>query len=151
MRIALLITLCLIVAISGRAADKPTIQSLVGREFSIHDDWAGQELAFRTKGESICAVWRILGSGVPVVSEVECPVEVKSPSQCVFEVQLRDKSRSKVKVELGEKSEVRAYLNGVRIEIEEKKPNKITGANAGGPRQFPVRTRWAARVAQFRR
>ena len=30
-------------------------------------------------------------------------------------------------------------------------PNKITGANAGGPRQLPMRTRWAARVAQFGR
>jgi hypothetical protein len=29
-------------------------------------------------------------------------------------------------------------------------PNKITGANAGGPRQLPMRARWAARVAQFR-
>ena len=29
--------------------------------------------------------------------------------------------------------------------------NKITGANAGGPRQFPIWARWAARVAQFRR
>ena len=30
-------------------------------------------------------------------------------------------------------------------------PNKITGANAGGPRRLPMRTRWAARVAQFGR
>jgi predicted esterase len=28
-------------------------------------------------------------------------------------------------------------------------PNKVTGANAGGPRQLRIRTRWAARVAQF--
>src|SRR5262245_19157617 len=28
-------------------------------------------------------------------------------------------------------------------------PNKITGANAGGRRRLPMRTRWAARVAQF--
>jgi hypothetical protein len=28
-------------------------------------------------------------------------------------------------------------------------PNKITGANAGGARQLTMRTRWAARVAQF--
>src|SRR5262245_27750204 len=27
--------------------------------------------------------------------------------------------------------------------------HKITGANAGGRRQLPMRTRWAARVAQF--
>jgi hypothetical protein len=28
-------------------------------------------------------------------------------------------------------------------------PNKITGPNAGGPRQFPTRTPLAARVGQF--
>ena len=28
-------------------------------------------------------------------------------------------------------------------------PKKITAANAGGPRQLPRRTLWAARVAQF--
>jgi hypothetical protein len=28
-------------------------------------------------------------------------------------------------------------------------PNQITGANAGGPTQLPVRTLWAARIAQF--
>jgi hypothetical protein len=27
--------------------------------------------------------------------------------------------------------------------------NKITGANAGGPRQLAMRTPWDARVAQF--
>jgi hypothetical protein len=27
--------------------------------------------------------------------------------------------------------------------------NQITGPNAGGPRQLPIRTRWAARVGQF--
>ena len=30
-------------------------------------------------------------------------------------------------------------------------PNKITGANAGEPRQFPIPTPLAARVAQFGR
>ena len=29
-------------------------------------------------------------------------------------------------------------------------PNKITGANAGGPRELPLRMRWAAGIAQFR-
>jgi hypothetical protein len=33
----------------------------------------------------------------------------------------------------------------------EKGPNKITGANAGGPRQLAIRTRWTARVAEFYR
>ena len=30
-------------------------------------------------------------------------------------------------------------------------PNKITGANAGGPCRLPIRTRSAARIAQFQR
>jgi hypothetical protein len=30
-------------------------------------------------------------------------------------------------------------------------PNKITEANAGGPRQLSIWMRWAARIAQFRR
>src|SRR5437773_3779209 len=29
--------------------------------------------------------------------------------------------------------------------------NQITGANAGGPRLLPIRTRWVARIAQFQR
>jgi hypothetical protein len=28
---------------------------------------------------------------------------------------------------------------------------QVTGANAGGPRQLPMGTRWAARIAQFHR
>jgi hypothetical protein len=28
-------------------------------------------------------------------------------------------------------------------------PNKVTGANAGGPPRLPIRTLWATRIAQF--
>jgi hypothetical protein len=28
-------------------------------------------------------------------------------------------------------------------------PNKITAANAGGLRRLPIRTPWAARIAEF--
>jgi hypothetical protein len=28
-------------------------------------------------------------------------------------------------------------------------PNKITGANAGGPPRLPMRTRWTAHIAEF--
>ena len=35
------------------------------------------------------------------------------------------------------------------VNLSARMSNKITGANAGGPRQLPMRTRWAARVAQF--
>jgi len=42
-------------------------------------------------------------------------------------------------------------LANVRVEKVNSMPNKITGANAGGPRQLPMRKRWTARVAQFGR
>lgn len=35
------------------------------------------------------------------------------------------------------------------VQMMNRWPNKVTGANAGGPRQLRIRTRWAARVAQF--
>lgn len=33
--------------------------------------------------------------------------------------------------------------------MNRRSPNKITGANAGGRRRLPMRTRWAARPAEF--
>src|SRR6266511_2121450 len=41
------------------------------------------------------------------------------------------------------------YMFKQAFVMKKKKPNKITGTNAGGPRQLPMRTHWAARVAQF--
>lgn len=35
--------------------------------------------------------------------------------------------------------------------MKDSAANKITGATAGGPRQLPMRTHWAARVALFSR
>jgi hypothetical protein len=33
--------------------------------------------------------------------------------------------------------------------MRKPRPNKVTGANAGGRELLTMRTRWAARVAQF--
>ncbi len=38
-----------------------------------------------------------------------------------------------------------------RVELHRKPPNTITAPNAGGPRQFPIRTHLVARVGDFRR
>jgi len=43
----------------------------------------------------------------------------------------------------------RTHCGSEKLRREAASFNKITGANAGGPRQLPMRTRWAARVAQF--
>jgi hypothetical protein len=130
MRSLFLLALWSIALISAVAGEELAFESLVGREFAVDDDWAGQELAFVRKGDSILAVWRVLGSGRPVLSEVESPIEAKSPRQCVFAVQLRDGSRSKVKIEISDRSEVQAYLNGVKFPLKEKNPNKAVDSTA---------------------
>ena len=39
----------------------------------------------------------------------------------------------------------------MELVVMNEKPNKITGPNAGGPRQLPIRTPLADRVGQFGR
>lgn len=115
------LTLLLALSSDSFADDRPTIHSLAGREFRIEDDSAGQELAFRKSGESLVAIWRILGSGIRVISETESPVELRSPWQIVFEVGLRNQTPGTIKVGIYPGGETRAYLNGVRIPLEEIK------------------------------
>jgi hypothetical protein len=63
--------------------------------------------------------------------------------------------RTRFHVESGERLRVlvepassdSTYTGGWMIQAA----NKISGANAGGPRQLSMRTRWTARVAQFQR
>jgi hypothetical protein len=43
------------------------------------------------------------------------------------------------------------YMFKQAFVLKKKKPNKITGANAGGPTQLRIRAPWAARIAQIRR
>jgi hypothetical protein len=124
MKVLSLLALWLLVAVAGYGEDRPTIHSLVGREFHIEDDSTGQELAFRKKGESLVAVWRILGSGRPVISEIEYPVEVRSAWQIRFEVELKDRSRANIKVGITSPTEISIYLNGVRIPTREHPPRQ---------------------------
>jgi hypothetical protein len=111
---------CFVVLSSSRAADdRPTINSLAGHYFRIEDDGPNQELTFRLKGDSLVAVWRILGSGVPVISEVEYPVDLPSKWQARSEAKLRDGSTGKLKVSLYGAKDIRIFLNGVQVISEE--------------------------------
>lgn len=115
---------CLLVTISGFAATESPIDSLVGRGFSIEDDWAGQEVAFLRKEGGLVAAWRILGSGRPVVSEKEYPVEVKGPTLGAFSLDRAGKHYD-VKIDLSQK-EVRLYVDGFRIHLKEQLPATAT-------------------------
>lgn len=103
------------------AANPHTVENLVEREFRIEDHWTGHELAFRRQGAAIIAVWRTLGSGIPVTSEAQYAVTMRSQRQCVFHLE-RDRKRYEVKVSLTDEGQVRAYLDGFRIYLEEISP-----------------------------
>lgn len=132
MKATALIALGLSIPVWACAADSPAIESLIDREFVIHDDWAGQELAFKREGQSLHAIWRVLGSGRPVISETAYPVEIASPRRCVFDAQLRGQHSGHLKVELGDNGEVKIYLNGVKISSEEKRTPKTMPTTGGG-------------------
>lgn len=121
MKPSLLLLVWSLAALSSLAADRSPLPPLAGRTFSIQDDWAGQELAFIRAGDTLRAVWRVLGSGVPVISEVEYPLEIVSPRQCAFSARLRGEVTRKVKVVIGERGEVLLYIDGLRIHAEEIK------------------------------
>jgi hypothetical protein len=56
------------------------------------------------------------------------------------------------KVEANSLAEFYSKLTNVELRVwGGHTANKITRANAGGPPRLPIRTRWAARIAQFRR
>lgn len=133
MKLPSLLFLCLLVTVAGYADDRPPIHLLAGREFLFLDDWAGQDLAFKKQNDTLVAVWRIRGSGIPIISEVEYPVQFLSRSQIVLEVVLSDKSNGRIKVEIRDGPEIRAYLNGVRIPLEE-----YLGDGGGDPYDRPT-------------
>ena len=75
------------------------------------------------KGEALVAVWRRLGSGIPVISEIEYPVALRSQRQCVFQLE-RDQKRYELKISLTDEGPPRAYLDGIRIYFEEISPTR---------------------------
>jgi len=87
---------------------------------------------------------RALDSNERFILFVVC--NLKGPGQPeVFEIPSESLRQAKFKVESTH------YIYGPELRSIAEAPNKITGANAGGPRQLPMRTPWAARIAQFRR
>lgn len=122
-----------IAATSIALGAKPgTVDDLAGRVFAVEDHWAGQELSFKKEGDSLVAIWRILGSGLPVISERSYPVKIMSRSQCRFSLELNGHS-SEVKLNVDPDGKAKAYLDGIRIYVSERVPNKPAPANRSQP------------------
>ena len=107
-----LIILC--ISITLKADERPTIHSLIGKEFIIEDTWAGQSFTLQEKNDKLSVIWKIFGSGVPVVSETEYPVTKKSDWQYVFHVP-NGTSKNEIKVSIHDEKITKVYINNIRI------------------------------------
>ena len=76
-------------------------------------------------------------------SPTMAPASTTHPHTFTFPARLRSSIVSARALSLGHTP------NGESMSIPTRMANKITGPNAGGPRQFPIQTPLAARVGQF--
>ncbi|HVU33575.1 MAG TPA: hypothetical protein VHE61_09085 [Opitutaceae bacterium] len=121
-------------ALPATAAEEPTILSLVGRRFLIEDTWTGQELLFRSRASKVRAVWRVCGSGVPRLSEVEYGVTMQSPRQCVFIIE-QNRKLHEVVVNVSSDQGVRVFIDGFRVWLQEGplEPNPLLNLRRRDP------------------
>jgi hypothetical protein len=101
---------------SAKADDRPTVESLVGVEYSVEDRWAGMSFMLEQDMSGYSLVWRTHGSGVRVISETRHPVEVCSPWLIESNIGDGDPCHDFM-VGIHEGGEVRAFLNGIRVYI----------------------------------
>jgi len=123
MRIPLLSIFLVIVSVAFSADPRPTIRSIAGREYIVEDHWAGQSFTIVEKGDGLEMVWKIFGSGVPVVSESRIPIIIKNEWQIRAKPTDTDCPRE-IKVEIGDQGEVRVFIDGIRIYIFDGTPSK---------------------------
>ena len=123
--------LCLLSTSYG--ADRPTIESLIGVEIVIEDDFAGQSFTLLKQKDIYTVSWAKHGSGLPVIRTQECKVQVNSKYQFVFRV-ASEKKTNEFKVSIDGQGQLKVYHEHIRIYIEKnpekKEPrSKITPSN----------------------
>jgi hypothetical protein len=114
------ILITLLIAFSLKADERPTINSLIGQEFIIEDTWTGQSFTLKKKEKDLIIVWKVFGSGVPIVSEKEYPVKIKSDWQFRFHTGSGENINN-FQVSILDKGKVKVYLNGIRIYAKNNK------------------------------
>ncbi len=109
------------------ADDRPTIDSLIGKQVFIEDAFAGQSFTLLKgfKGKKDYMVeWVRHGSGVPVIRSQKCKVRLDSKYQFRFSLDHPEEKNHEFMVTISSKDETKVYLNGVRIHVDWRRDRK---------------------------
>jgi len=103
------------------ADDRPTIDSLIGKQIYIEDAFAGQSFTL-LKGlngnKDYMVEWIRHGSAVPAIRSQKCKVRLDGKYQFRFSLDHPEEKKGDFMVSISGKDEIKVYLNGVRIHID---------------------------------
>ncbi len=128
-KVVLSILLCLLCAAAAVAQDKRAkIKDYLNREILIVDHFAGQSITLLQENRDYIILRKYFGSGIPVIGSIKYKVVFNGDFQIAFseviDVSNEDlmKSNENFILRIEEKG-VFLYLNGLRIEINERFPD----------------------------
>ena len=100
------------------ADDRPTIDSLIGKQIYIEDAFAGQSFTLQKEKKNYFVEWIRHGSGVSEIRSQKCKVRLDSNYQFRFSLNHPEESKHQFMVSIPAKDEVKVYVNGIRIYFE---------------------------------
>ena len=110
------------------ADDRPTIDSLIGKQIYVEDAFAGQSFTL-LKGlngnKDYKVEWIRHGSAVPAIRSQTCKVRLVSKYQFRFRLDHPEEKNGDFMVSISGKDKIKVYLNGVRIHVDWKEDGKI--------------------------
>ena len=110
------------------ADDRPTIDSLIGKQIYVEDAFAGQSFTL-LKGlngnKDYKVEWIRHGSAVPAIRSQTCKVRLVSKYQFRFRLDHPEEKNGDFMVSISAKDKIKVYLNGVRIHVDWKEDGKI--------------------------
>ena len=116
-----LVIIFLFVTAWVHADDRPTIDSLIGKQIYVEDAFAGQSFTL-LKGlngnKDYKVEWIRHGSGVPTIRSQTCKVRLDGKYQYRFTLDHLEEKNGDYMVSISGKDEIKVYLNGVRIHID---------------------------------
>ena len=103
------------------ADDRPTVDSLIGKQIYVEDAFAGQSFTL-LKGlngnKDYKVEWIRHGSAVPAIRSQTCKVRLDGKHQYRFSLDHPEEKKGDFMVSISGKDEIKVYLNGVRIHID---------------------------------
>ena len=121
MKTRFLVIIFLFVTAWIHADDRPSIDSLIGKQIYVEDAFAGQSFTL-LKGlngnKDYKVEWIRHGSAVPAIRSQTCKVRLDGKYQYRFTLDHPEEKNGEFTVSISAKDDIKVYLNGVRIHID---------------------------------